>query len=1032
MICQSCKASISDDATECMTCGEGFGDATNVLRAQPADGDRTGILNGDNDATFLMPPGNSDTTNVWADPSDNTGVLVASPDALNHLSSGLSTFMLPAEPGASATSLTPGMLLAGRYKIIRSLGEGGMGSVYEAQDSEVDRRVAIKVIRPELASDAQILERFKQELILARQVTHRNVVRIYDLGASGGLKFISMEFIEGRELGTLLDETGRLLPKQAAEIMLQVCRGLEASHAEGVIHRDLKPQNIMIDAQGRAAVMDFGIAYSVGSGAETGATAGTASKPDAGLTVVGSLLGTPRYMSPEQARSEPVDARSDLFTVGLIFYQLLTGVVPFAAKTRKETLRKRIEEPARPVVELNPAVAKALNHVVMKCLEKEREKRYQTAAELITDLEIYLGIRKTAHPGRMRWLAASLTLLLAGAGGFIVWNELRIQANKPHPLVKVLLANFKNTTGQAVFDGSLEPIMRDALERASFVTVYSSASAKKVAAQLRPGSMAMDESLARLVALREGIGVVVSGGIEKRSGGYRLWVKELNPSKGQTELSKDIAVSDVKQIPQAIEKLGTSVRRSLGDVKGTPKSIAEETFSTASLEAAHQYSQAQDLQQAGKWDQAITTYRQAIQLDPSFSRAYSGLAVTLANLGQHEQAEHYYKLALAYIDRESDREKFRTRGGYYLLVRDYAKATEQYRSLVTQYPADSVGLSNLALAYFYARNMSGAMSEAEKAAEIYPDNLVILHNLGLYAMYAGDFSRAISEFEIILKKNPAFEKVYAHLAMAYLANGQEAKAVATYTALSQRSKYGASESTLGLADLNVYNGNLSAAVLLLRKGIQQDLANIDKPAAATKLVALAGLEMERKQRKAAVEDAVKALELSDDERVLYPAAHVFVESGETEKAQQTADKLASHFEPEPRALGKLIDGELLLKRGRYPDAISSFQDAQKLADSWLGRFDMGLTYLLASHYPDADNEFDVCIKRRGEATAVFLDDEPTLRYLPPIYYYQGRAREGLRSHSADEFYKTFLTIKHGNESDPLVADAKRRLMVSIK
>jgi tetratricopeptide (TPR) repeat protein len=604
---------------------------------------------------------------------------------------------------------------------------------------------------------------------------------------------------------------------------------------------------------------------------------------------------------------------------------------------------------------------------------------------------------------------------------------MRIQANKPHALVKVLLSDFQNRTNQPIFNGSLEPMMRDAIERASFVTVYNTAAAKRIAARLRPGAITLDESLARLVALREGVGVVVSGGIEKHGNGYRLWVKELNPTKGQTELTKDVNVSDVKQIPQAIEKLGGSIRRSLGDSKGTPKNIAEETFSTASLESAQQYSQAQDLQQAGKWDQAIAKYQQAIKLDPNFSRAYSGLAVTFANLGQHEQAERYYKSALAHIDRESDREKYRTRGGYYLLVRDYAKATEQFRSLVTQFPADSVGLANLAFSYFYARNMSGAMAEAEKAAEIYPNNLVIHHNLGLYAMYAGDFPRAISEFEGILRKNPAFEKVYVHLAMAYLANGEEAKAVATYNTLSQRSKYGSSEAALGLADLDIYDGNGSAAAPLLHKGIQQDLANNDNSAAGTKLVALASLEMEQKQRQAAIEDATKAAQISGDERVLYPAAHVFVESGEIEKAEQIADKLASHFEPEPRALGKLIDGELQLRRGRYPDAIGTFQDAQKLADSWLGRFNMGRTYLEAGHYPDADNEFDVCIKRRGEATAVFLDDEPTLRYIPPIYYYQGRAREGLQSPSAADFYKTFLTIRHAGEGDPLVTDAKRRL-----
>ena len=820
------------------------------------------------------------------------------------------------------------MMLAGRYKIIQSLGEGGMGSVYKAQDTEVDRLVAIKVIRPELASDAQILQRFKQELILARQITHRNVVRIYDLGVSDSLKFISMEFIEGQELATLLEETGRIPPREAAEVMLQVSRGLESAHAEGIIHRDLKPQNIMIDNQGRAAVMDFGIAFSTDSAVEKLAATRHSAGVTSAITEFGSLLGTPRYMSPEQAKGEAIDCRSDLFTVGLIFYQLLTGVVPFAAKTRKETLRKRIEEPVKPVNNLNPAVPKALNRIVLKCLEKDRENRYQTATELIFDLEVYLGYRSTGR--RMRWLAAALSCLLVGAGSFITWNQMRIRASKPHPLVKVLLTDFQNRTGQPLFNGALEPIMHDALERASFVTVFNAVAAQKIASELKPGTKHIDEYLARLIAMREGVGVIVSGGIDRNGRVYRLWVKDLNPTKGNVEFARDVDVRDVGEIPSELEKLAAHIRRALGDVNGTPKDLSEETFSAASLEAAQQYSEAQQLQASGKWADSIAAYRRAIQKDPSFSRAYSGLAATLANLGRTDEAAKEYTLALAHIDRESDREKFRTRGGYYLLVRDYAKATEQFRALVSQYPADSVGLSNLALAYFYGRNMNGAMTEAEKAATIYPSNLVIQHNLGLYAMYAGDFKHAISVFKGILLKNPAFDKVYVHLAMSYLANGEEEKARATYNQLSTRSKYGASEAIVGLADLDIYDGKVSVAEQLLRKGAQQDLANGDKPGAATKLVALAGLELQRKQPSAAVEHANKAVQLSDDERVLYPAAHVYVETGETEKAEQIEDKLASHFEPEPRAIAKLIDGELKLQRGRYPDAIDDFQSARNL------------------------------------------------------------------------------------------------------
>ncbi len=216
-----------------------------------------------------------------------------------------------------------------------------MGAVYQAHDVEVGRIVALKLIRPELAGDADILQRFRQELVLARQITNRNVVRIYDLGVADGVRFITMEYIDGQELGDILKSRGKMPPKEAAEIILQVCRGLSAAHMEGVVHRDLKPQNVMIDKQGRAAVMDFGIAYSIEAAAIATVKAQSHDEPSAQLTRLGALLGTPRYMSPEQARGQSVDRRSDLFTVGLIFYELTLGGLPPGPATLREILRDR-------------------------------------------------------------------------------------------------------------------------------------------------------------------------------------------------------------------------------------------------------------------------------------------------------------------------------------------------------------------------------------------------------------------------------------------------------------------------------------------------------------------------------------------------------------------------------------------------------------------------------------------------------------------------------------------------------------------
>jgi len=258
-----------------------------------------------------------------------------------------------------------------RYEILKRLGEGGMGAVYKARDRELDLVVALKVIRPELASHPDILRRFKQELILARQVTHKNVIRIFELGVADGRKFITMDYIEGRDLKSILVERGKLPPDEAVRIVRQICRGLEAAHAEGVVHRDLKPQNIMVDANGRVWVMDFGLARSMDL---------------VGITRTGALMGTPDYMSPEQARAQKVDARSDLFSLGIIFYEIITGVLPFRADTMMATLLKRVQEkPDRPSV-LDPSVPPRLSDLVMKCLEVEVGARYQSASEILTDL----------------------------------------------------------------------------------------------------------------------------------------------------------------------------------------------------------------------------------------------------------------------------------------------------------------------------------------------------------------------------------------------------------------------------------------------------------------------------------------------------------------------------------------------------------------------------------------------------------------------------------------------------------------------
>jgi tetratricopeptide (TPR) repeat protein/predicted Ser/Thr protein kinase len=313
-------------------------------------------------------------------------------------------------------SIVPGAVLGGRYEILAVLGEGGMGAVYKAHDREVDRDVAIKVIRPELAESREALERFRRELILARKITHPSVVRIFDLGVADGVRFITMEFIDGEDLSHILARRQFLPPREAAGIILQVSRALEVAHAQGVIHRDLKPQNIMIERSGRAAVMDFGIAHEAAPTADQ-----PSSTPrDATLTRVGSLVGTPRYMAPEQFRAPRSDARSDLFSVGVIFYELLTGRIPFAGDTPIDACLSRMRQPS-PQANLGHEIPKRVVEIVTKCLAGDPAVRYQSAHQLTTDLESWLA----AKPGAsFKWLpaAAAAVILIAAAALLFVFR----------------------------------------------------------------------------------------------------------------------------------------------------------------------------------------------------------------------------------------------------------------------------------------------------------------------------------------------------------------------------------------------------------------------------------------------------------------------------------------------------------------------------------------------------------------------------------------------------------------------------------
>ncbi len=922
---------------------------------------------------------------------------------------------------AAKGELEPGSVLGGRYEILQLIGRGGMGAVYKARDTELDRIVALKLIRPEFAKNPEILRRFKQELILARQVTHKNVIRIYHLEEAEGIKFISMDFVEGQDLRQLLLEKGKFPPEEAARILLQICRALEAAHAEGVIHRDLKPQNIMLGPGGRAYVMDFGIARS-------------AHLP--GMTQTGALIGTPEYMSPEQARGEKLTERSDLFSLGVIFYELLTGKSPYPADAPLGTLWRRLQEKPKSPLDVDPTVPKPLNDIVMKALEIEPENRWASAREMAQQLEIWLGpfaggstivFRGTRAAAYWKWASAALAVLLIVA--VIAFRLINPKPKVAHAPVSVLVADFTNHTGDPIFDGTLEPMFNFALEGASFVNAYNRGRARKLARQLPKPTDKLDEQAARLIAVSQGLGAIVTGSLSRRGDGYRVSVEAMDAASGKTIANADVSVSSKDAVLLAIPKLVAPIRKALGDT--TPESVQFAatlgSFTAASLEVVHDYSVGEEQQFAGNMEVALRSFSRAAELDPNFARAYAGMAAISGNLGQLQDAEKYAKLAMEHVDRMTDRERYRIRGTYYIRTENWQKCVEEYSELLKYYPSDNISHNNLAGCLSYLYDVPGAMEEARRAVQIAPKDLIARTNFSLYACFAGDFQTCEREGREVQRLNPLYDKGRLALAYAQLGQGQLPQATETYHELQKLGARGASLAASGLANLALYEGRYRQAQQILESGVAADLAAKQPDRAADSLAMLAYAELLRGEKRSALVAAEKALANSQSAKIRFLVARAFLEAGETAKARKLGAALSSELKAVPQAYAKLIEGEAALQEKDVHRAILALLDAKGLADTWIGHFDLGRAYLEAGLFTEADSEFDRCIKRRGEALELFVDDMPTYSYLPPVYYYQGRVREGLKSPGAADSYQTYMGIRGKAGEDPLLREIRRRL-----
>ena len=594
-----------------------------------------------------------------------------------------------------------GEVFGGRYEILQMLGEGGMGAVYKARDREVDHLVALKLIRPEMADHPVILARFKQELLTARQVTHRNVIRIYDMAEAEGTKYITMEFVEGGDLHKLLREKGKMPPEEAVAIVRQICHALEAAHGAGVIHRDLKPQNILQESSGRILVMDFGLARSLESD---------------GMTQSGVLLGTIEYMSPEQAMGKHLDARSDLFTLGLIFYELLTGKIPYKADTAMASLLKRNQERAVPVSDLDSTIPKGLSDIVSKCLERDLALRYQNVQEILADLDAWEGKRPVSASvaaaqaprtvviqvgGRTvpwKWIGAGGAAIALAAGGWMLNGKL---GGKPAgkavvagPQVSLAILPFRNGSGDEKLEwlsGMVEETLSADVGQSPELKMISSGRVSQILSDLRvpPGSEIDAGTMGRIAEVSNA-DTLVSG--QYRKIGDQIQISAtLQDLKHQKNTVLKAEAANEKAVLPALEKLAKDIQQSLALSSDVLQELRAKSFrpSSDSLPALRSYNEGMELARQGNALEAEKKFEGAVQADPNFALAYSRLGQTFSTLRNDADAQKNAQKAVDLSDKLPAPERYLIQANYAQVTNDYRKATESYENLEKVSPDDA-------------------------------------------------------------------------------------------------------------------------------------------------------------------------------------------------------------------------------------------------------------------------------------------------------------------------------------------------------
>jgi serine/threonine protein kinase/predicted Zn-dependent protease len=700
----------------------------------------------------------------------------------------ISSEEIPASPTKTLETptkeLTTGSTFAGRYQIIEELGKGGMGKVYKAHDTEIKEKVALKLINPEISADKKTIERFQNELKFARKISHRNVCRMYDLNKEEGTYYITMEYVPGEDLKSFLRRVGQLPAGKSISIAKQVCEGLSEAHRLGVVHRDLKPQNIMIDKEGNARIMDFGIARSLKA---------------KGITGAGMMIGTPEYMSPEQVEGKDVDQRSDIYSVGVNLYEMVTGQVPFEGDTPFTIGMKHKGETPKDPKELNAQIPEDLSRVILRCLEKDREERYQTADELLSELtNIEGGIPTTERvvPKKKPITAREITVTVGLKKLFIpalviaaliiivlvIWQSRSQKEAAPISSDKPLLAimYFQNNTG----DGSMD-IWRDGLSRMLIADISQSRYLRVLPddqiygilnkLNLLEAKNYSTEDL-REVATRGGSTHILKGILTRSGDSFRI--NATLQQSNTMEIVDSVMVEGKGEgslhtmVDELTRKIKESFKLSEEEIAGDIDSEVAK-ITTSSPEAYKLYSEGRKYHLQTDYWKSIGAMQKALKIDPEFAMAWRSIAMAFNNEGMMPGKRNALQKAFELSDRVSERERYIIHAGYYgLSEKTLDKAMEAFKKLLELYPDDHIGNNNLGLLYFWLEEFDKAVERYKLNIQNNPEDRLSPWNLIETYMAMGQYEKALETTKNYLAGHPDVVSFHSKIVQVYLFQGK--------------------------------------------------------------------------------------------------------------------------------------------------------------------------------------------------------------------------------------------------------------------